>query len=149
MSYNNVSRVTLIILIDSEKLVDQLGYTDRTIWLLSMRSVCAFTTRWFNAGTDIRTRYSFLYLPFFRSVFRFSLWRRHYLIMIFLLRTMSSRRIIVQLYSWLRFQVKIEQCFFVVLFLWKVAMIALNLITFRYFSLSLYNKLILKKESFL
>lgn len=89
---NNVSRNTLIILIDSEELVDQLRYTDRTIWLPSIRSVCAFTARWFNAGTDIKTRYWFLYLPFLGLVFRFSLWRRHYLIMILLFRMTSLRR---------------------------------------------------------
>lgn len=45
VSRNNVSRVTLIVLIDSEELVDQLRYTDGTVRLPSMRSICAFTPR--------------------------------------------------------------------------------------------------------
>lgn len=83
----------MIIFIDGEEFINQLRYTDGIARLPSIRSVSAFMACRFNSGTSIG-RYSSRYSLLRRLVSRFSLWRCHNLIMIFLFcfRTASSCR---------------------------------------------------------
>jgi len=82
LQIRNTDCVTLIIFIDGEELIHQLRYTDGFVWLSPVRSVCAFTTCWFDTGANTRTWHSFRYPLLLGSVSRISrlfLWWRHYL----------------------------------------------------------------------
>lgn len=82
---------TSIVFIDGEQLVDQLRYTDGIARLesSSIRSVGAFMSPQSDARTNSTTRYSFRYSFLRGSSSRFSPWRCHNLIVIFLLRDES------------------------------------------------------------